>query len=62
MSQKKPDRPIQTRFSRPEYEALDNYRRALAEIPPMSETVRTLVNLGLRSLRDDKRTTAKAAE
>jgi hypothetical protein len=53
-------RAIQTRFSLPEYEQIDSFRREQPEIPPMSEAVRILVDEAITARA--KRTSAKAAE
>jgi hypothetical protein len=48
---KSPDRAIQVRFSDPIFEVLEDIRREQPKIPTLSETVRRLVDLGLKASR-----------
>ncbi len=47
MSQKPAATAIQSRFPGPEFEQIQNWRRAQPKIPPLAEAVRTLVKRGL---------------
>ena len=51
------------RFSRSDFEAIENWRRAQAKIPPFAEALRTLVKLGLTAStsKSDRRRGAAAA-
>ena len=45
---------IQARFSEPELDEIENWRRAQRKIPPLAHAVRALVRRGLKAVQDDQ--------
>jgi hypothetical protein len=54
-------RSVNAHFPESEFERMQNWRRAQADLPPLAEAVRTLVDLGLKASAevDQKRPSAK---
>lgn len=53
MSRKTALTAIQARFPEPEFEKIEDWRRAQPKIPPLAEAVRTLVKSGLEALASE---------
>jgi hypothetical protein len=55
------EKAIQARFTGPEFEQIENWRRAQEEIPAIGKTLRTLALLGIKASMKQAPTKDRAA-